>query len=141
MPEMRLPDPFDGRPITKTSVSLRNAGDGLSKALAADAMVLHIGDELTVAMKVVVKGVGIDPLDDDNPATGPLGLSYVLKAGGRATILEDELVEAALEAQQKRNDAAAGKPQIEFPDAEAPPVLDADDDPSVPSPGMEPAPA
>lgn len=136
MPEMNLPEPFDGRAVVKTTVKIKNAGDGLSKAMAADAQTIHLGERLTVVLEVDCSGVDVRPLDKDD-LSGPVTVAYVLSATSKATIVDDKLVRAALDAQQKRNDEAAGKPQMDFPDAEAPAALAPDDDPSVPSPGMQ----
>lgn len=141
MPEMKLPEPYDGRPVVKTTVAIKKAGDGLSQAMATDAQTLHIGERLTVVLEVDVSSVKHAPLDKDD-LSGPLVLTYTLSATSRATIVDDRLVSAALEAQQKRNDEAAGRPQLDLDTADSiPAALADDDDPSVPSPGMEPAPA
>lgn len=123
-----LPDPYDGQPIVQVSPKVTNTGDGLSKSMTTDAVQLRLGDQLTVIMDVEVAGVDLRPVDKDDPA-GPLVAKYVLRAGGRATIVDadDDTVAAILDAQQKRNDEAAGKPQL--PLAEG-------DDPSRVSPGL-----
>jgi hypothetical protein len=136
MPDMKLPAPYDGQAVVKTTVKVRNAGDGLSQAMATDAQTLHMGEKLTVVLEVDVTGVDVRPLDKDD-LKGPLVVAYVLSATSRATIIEDSLVAAALEAQQKRNDAAAGKPQLDLDSADGIPAeLDPDDDVNVTSPGL-----
>jgi hypothetical protein len=97
--------------------------------MTTDAVQLRLGDQLTVIMDVEVAGVDLRPLDKDDPA-GPLVAQYVLRAGGRATIVDadDGTVAAILDAQQKRNDDAAGKPQL--------PYDSSTDDPNRVSPGL-----
>ena len=140
MPEMTLPDPYDGLPIVKVAAALKGAGDGLSKALATGAMKLHHGDRLIAILDVEVSETSIKPLDKEEPR-GPQQAKYTLVADGRATFVDEALradVNQLLDAQAKANDAAAGRPQLplEGPDA-IPAALDPADDPERPSPGME----
>lgn len=123
-----LPDPYDGQPIVQVSPKVTNTGDGLSKSMTTDAVRLPLGGKATVIMDVEIAGVDLRPVDKDNPS-GPLVAKYVLRAEGTATIVDrdNQGVRSMLDAQQKRNDEAAGKPQL--PLAEG-------DDPSRVSPGL-----
>jgi hypothetical protein len=135
MPEMHLPEPYDGSPVVKTVVKVTKTGDGLSKAVAAQPMTLHHGDEVDVVIRCTVASTTLKPLDPDADPRGPQVAAYDLQGGGKATILDvgDNAIAALYEAQEKRNDEAAGKPQL---------PLAPGDDPSVPSPGVltQPAP-
>lgn len=137
MPEPRLPDPFDGRPITKVTTSIKGAGDGLSKALATDAMTLHHGDKLTAVLDVVCVATKVSPLDAETPE-GPQQVQYELKATGRATFVDSALqadVDNLLDAQERRNAEHRGTPAL--PDVGTIPTgLAPGDDGSAPSPSL-----
>jgi hypothetical protein len=130
MPEMKLPAPYDGLPVVKTVVKIRKVGDGLSKAASTDPMTLHHGDEVDVIVRCVVASTTLKPLDDESPR-GPQVACYDLEGTGKATIVDigDQAITALLDAQQKRNDEAAGRPQL---------PLSPDDDTSVPSEAIDP---
>jgi hypothetical protein len=119
MPERRLPDPFDGQPIVKTTVALRDVGDGLSEAVATDAQVLHSGETVTVVIEARVDHFVIKPLDKDDPG-GPLVLGYVLKGTDRATITgaQEQVLAQLLDAQQQRNEQARGIERMVASDGE-----------------------
>jgi hypothetical protein len=143
MPEPKLPGPFDGRPIVKVTTALRGAGDGLSKAMATDAMRIHHGERLTALVDVVCLGTHIKPLDNEDPS-GPQQAVYQLVATGRATFVGPELapdVAKLLDAQEQRNDEARGRPQLPMDTSQAPAALAEGDDPSVPSPALGAPPA
>lgn len=140
-----LPDPYDGQPIVKVTTQVTNAGDGLSKAMATDALRLHMGEPVTLLLDAEVAGVNVRPLDKEDPK-GPLVATYVLRASGRATFVDptDGTVQAMLDAQQKRNDEAAGRQQLPYDSATDDPArpsaalaapADGDDWDGEPSPG------
>jgi hypothetical protein len=138
MPDPKsLPAPFDGQPVVKAGVKVRNAGDGLSKALTTDPQTLHLGERVVVLIETEVTGADIRPLDKEAPR-GPVTVSYVLTATSRATIIEDDSIEDLLAAQHRRNEEAAGVLHLDL-DGDGPdpvPDLAPDDDLEVPSPGI-----
>lgn len=86
---------FEGRKVTKTTISVRNAGDGLSKAMEVDPQLLHQGDTVYVVMECKVGPVEFDVVkNSDTDATR----KHVLRAGA-ATIVDAKLVQHAVEAQ------------------------------------------
>lgn len=101
--------PFDGRAVLGTGVSIRNAGDGLSKAMKVDPKELHHGQEVTIAVRCVVDKVRFDPVED----TEGLLRVHVLKAGS-ATLVDDKLVSDAIEAMERKIEEAAGVERLPF---------------------------
>lgn len=57
-------DDFEGRRITKTTIALTNAGDGLSQAMKIDPQALHQGDTVYVLIEAEVGKITFDPYDD-----------------------------------------------------------------------------
>lgn len=124
---------FDGRPVTRTSIKVTNAGDGLSEALEVDPKEFHLDDEVFVVLRTRVSKVEHRALDDD--ADGPIERAHVLKAGA-ATIVDKDLVASQIAVQidriRKAREAAQGVMPI-------PPANGSDDDPwagEQPSSGM-----
>lgn len=56
---------FEGKKVVGTTIALRRAGDGLSKALGIEPRILHQGDRIQVLLDVVVGPVGFIPVPDD----------------------------------------------------------------------------
>lgn len=110
---------FEGDDVIGTRVAVTNAGDGLSKALAIDAVELRIGATVFIVIEAKVGKVGFEPIKD----TDSLVRIQTLKAG-TATLVERELVEGVLAAQRKRIDDANGVQSLDF----APDDDDGDDD-------------
>jgi len=94
---------FEGREVASIAIIVRNTGDGLSEAVAVDPVELHVGDEVTVALRCVVEKIRFDPIKD----TDALRRVQILKAGN-ATFLENEAVDEALEDQLRRIETARG---------------------------------
>ena len=94
---------FEGRDVHSATVSITNAGDGLSKAMKVDATELHHEQTVHVVLECVVAKVRFDNVPD----TDGLQRVHVLKAG-RATLVDGDMVQAALDAQQARIDEALG---------------------------------
>lgn len=94
---------FEGRKITKTTIAVTNAGDGLSQALKIDPILLHQGDKVYVVLEAVVGKVTFDPYDD-----GVAARVQTLKAGV-ATIMDSDVVKRAIDEQRVKNERAAEK--------------------------------
>lgn len=58
---------FEGKPVVATGIEIPNAAGGLNKALALDPAHFEQGEELTVALRVIVEKVRHDPADKDVP--------------------------------------------------------------------------
>lgn len=99
---------FEGRKVIKTTISVRNAGDGLSQAMEVDPQLLHQGDTVYVVMECAVGPVSFDPVKDSD---SDCLRKHVLRAGA-ATIVDADLVKQAVEAQTEKiiasREAAAG---------------------------------
>lgn len=102
MPTPKL-TPFDGREVLNTTVAIRNAGDGLSKAMEIDPIELHHGDSVYVVLECEVEKLRFDPIKD----TQALSRVHMLKAGV-ATLVDEALVADALDAQRRAIEEAAG---------------------------------
>ncbi len=76
-------------------------------------MELHVGDEVTVAMRCVVEKIRFDPIKD----TESLRRVQILKAG-EATFLESDAVASALDEQLQRIEAARGVQRLPLGDDE-----------------------
>lgn len=85
---------FEGRQVTKTTISVRNAGDGLSQAMKVAPQLLHQSATVYVVMECVVGPVQFDQIKDSE---GECERKHVLRAGA-ATIVDADLVKAAVEA-------------------------------------------
>lgn len=94
---------FEGRDVHSSTVQVTKAGDGLSKAMKVDPIELHHEQTVHVVLECVVGKVRFDPITD----TDGLQRVHVLVAG-RATLIDGEVVQAALDAQQERIDEAMG---------------------------------
>lgn len=95
--------PFEGRDVLATRVAITRAGDGLSKAMEVDPDELVLGDVVTVVLECTVDRVRFEPIKD----VDALVRVHTLRAG-TATIVGRELVADALDAQQRRLEAANG---------------------------------
>lgn len=88
---------YRGRDIIRTSIIIRNTGDGLSESMAIAPTVLEEGDEVYVLMKCEV-------IDHHHPlikGTDCIELKQVLKAG-TATIVDADYAEEKIAAQEAR---------------------------------------
>jgi len=99
---------YRGRDIIRTSLTIRNTGDGLSEAMAIDPQVLEEGDEVYVLLQCEV-------VDHQHPlikGTDCIELKQILRAG-TATIVDADFAEAKIEAQaariQRAKDDAQGQ--------------------------------
>lgn len=107
---------FEERQITKTTIAIRNAGDGLSQAMAIDPKLLHQGDTVFVVMECKVGPVSFDPIKDSETECVR---KHVLRAGA-ATIVDAALVEKAVTEQTARileaREKEAGIQQLPTPE-------------------------
>lgn len=106
---MTVLSPFDDREVTKATIAVTNAGDGLRKALAVSPAEYHHGDTVHVVLRCVVSKV---TFVEDND-TGDLTRVQTLKAG-TSTIVDGKLVAKVLDAQQKAIDAAKGQGSLDL---------------------------
>lgn len=126
--------PFESRDVASIAIIVRNTGDGLSEAVAVDPVELHVGDEVTVAMRCTVEKIRFDPIKD----TDSLRRVQILKAG-EATFLESETVNSALDEQLQRIEASKGVQRLPLGDDDD--EDDEDDGDGSFDPSAYPAPA
>lgn len=95
--------PFDGRDVLSAGVEIRNAAGGLNEAMNVDPAEYHKDEEIVVAIRCTVRDIDFRPIKD----TDGWRRVHVLHAT-EATIIDDEIVDDALDAQAKRIEEAAG---------------------------------
>lgn len=98
---------FEGVAVNAVGVEVRNAAGGLNDAMKVDPAAWHIGEEITLVLRCSVTKVRHDPLKD---ADG-LRRVHILDAS-EATVIDDELVAEALDAQAIRIEQALGIHQL-----------------------------
>lgn len=98
---------FEGRLITKTTIALTNAGDGLSQALKIDPKALHQGEKVYVLIEATVGKITFDPYDDGVCARVQTLRSEV------ATLVDESFAESTIAEQKVKikaaKDAEAGQ--------------------------------
>lgn len=102
---------FDEQDVIGTGIKITNAGDGLSKALAVDPVILHHHDKVYVVLETEVSNVAFAPVKD---VAGVVRM-HTLKAG-TATIVSHEVVADVLMEQERRLEEAAGVTRLDFTD-------------------------
>lgn len=114
----KLPD-YAGRPVVRTTISIRNAGDGLSEGLGIDPQVLPLGDKVYVVLECTVHAHDHDRLMDKGNDTGMLVLDQVLKAG-TGTLIDADVVKQAIADQaeviQRAKEKAQGLERLPYPE-------------------------
>lgn len=94
--------PFDGHAVVRATLSIANAGDGLSDALAIEPEEFHHGQRVVVVIDGVIDLISHRPVKD---APNLLTREHRLKAG-TSTIVAPELVAEVLEQQAAKIAAA-----------------------------------
>lgn len=92
---------LDGIPVAGTTIAIRNAGDGLSKAMKVDPKILHHRETVFVVLECEVIDVQFPEIKDANE----IMRKHVLRAGV-ATIIDRSSVIAAIDAQRDKIQAA-----------------------------------
>ena len=102
---------FDGRSVVRTTISVTNAGDGLSKALSIDPQEFHHGDVVYVVLECEVSKVTHVPIDKETPDV--LIRQHTLRAG-TGTIVDGGIVADYIDAQAAEISAAERHARGEF---------------------------
>jgi hypothetical protein len=95
---------FEGSPIIESSIAIVGAGDGLSKALEVDPVLIGLGDRKFVVLETHASQVKFKAHKD---AANMLVKTIVLSADV-ATIVDEDLVRDVLDAQITLQEEAAG---------------------------------
>lgn len=103
--------PYQGREVLSAGVKIRNAGDGLSKALNVDPVEYPIDTTIHVVLECEVAKHTYEEIKD----TDGLSLIHDLKAG-RATIVDVSVVEDFLDEQERRIEEATPQAALSFED-------------------------
>lgn len=105
---------YKGRDVLRTTIAIRNAGDGLSEAMAIDPEELPIGSTVYVVLECEVDKHTHAPIKE---APDCLTLKQVLKAG-TATLVDASLVSQMLDEQADKitraKEAAAGVSRLPY---------------------------
>lgn len=92
---------FEGKPVRRSTISITNAGDGLSEAMKVEPVEHHQGDRVYVVLECEVAKVGFAPIDKDDPA-GDQARVHTFRAG-TATIVDADLVATVIAEQREKN--------------------------------------
>lgn len=93
---------FEGRDVIATPIVIRKAGDGLSKSLDLDPVIIHQGDDLYVVLKLHCDGIKFKANKDrDDMLDRVADCSAVL-----CTVVEEKSVAKALAAQARKFEQA-----------------------------------
>lgn len=89
---------YKGRDVVRTTIAIRNAGDGLSDAMAIEPDVLEQGSTVYVVLECTVGAHDYVPLKDKGTDLGVNELKQVLNAG-TATLIDAKVVRSMIEEQ------------------------------------------
>lgn len=83
---------YEGKPIRKMAIEVRNTSGGLNAAIKVDPQVIHAGERRFVVYEVVFDKFRFDPMDDgDAWCLVPIG------SAGTAAFLDEATVRDAIE--------------------------------------------
>lgn len=100
---------FEGNEVIASKVAIKNAGDGLSKALAVEPVELPMFDEVFIVIRCAVGQVHFKPVTDTKSLVRTQDL-----IAGTATLIDKSLVIDLLQAQQDKIDEMEGKTKLDF---------------------------
>lgn len=106
--------PFEDHDVVGATISITNAGDGLSEAMKIEPREFEHNETVYVVLETTVSKVRFDPSKDD---AEDLIRVHVLKAG-LATIVDQSAVQGALSAQRKKIEEAEGVSRLPGMDEE-----------------------
>lgn len=104
---------FEGRQILGVGIEIPSAAGGFREALVVDPVLLHTGETVFVVIETRVGKVRFDPIADVEGYRRVHVLETVA-----STIVDREIVEKQLEAQQARIDEVKGLQRLNFDDGE-----------------------
>lgn len=105
--------PFEGIAVLSSGVVMPGASGGLNKALVVDDLELHKGEEVTIAVQCKVKELRFPPVKD----TDGVQRVHVLTVEN-AAVIDRDTVDAALDAQREKVEAAAGIQRLPYGDGD-----------------------
>lgn len=101
---------FEGLPVRQVGIEIPGAAGGLREAMKIDPAEFHHGDRVYVVLACDVQKVRFDPIDRVEP-DGDQRRVHVFGVD-TATIVEEELVRAHLDAQRERIDKANAQARL-----------------------------
>ena len=108
---------FEGREVMRSTIAIRNAGDGLSEAMKFEPIELHQGQRVYVVLECDVSEVSFPQIKD----TDALSRKHVLRAGA-ATLVDGAIVLEHITAQRDRiqrlREKAQGIERLDFDGAD-----------------------
>lgn len=111
---------YDGRPVTRTSLALRNTGHGFEQTMKTEPLVIPAGSRRFVVMDVVIDKHRHD-LDTDRNEFELVHMA----AAETVAFIDEEIVREAIDKQKAKNDALKGRTQLETPDGVGMDVIEA----------------
>lgn len=111
--------PFEGHEVVGTTISITNAGDGLSEAMKVDPVEWEHGEKVFVLLETEVAKVRFDPSKDNGEN---LVRVHVLKAG-TATVMDSTKARPMIAAQVKKIQEAEGISALPGVDEDEPPEV------------------
>lgn len=100
---------IEGNEVIASKVAIKNAGDGLSKALAVEPVELPMFEEVFIVLRCAVGALHFAPVKDTRSLIRTQDL-----IAGTATLVDKSLVIDLLQAQQEKIDEAEGKAALDF---------------------------
>lgn len=104
---------FEGRNVTKTTVAVRNTGDGLSEAMSVAPQELVVGQKVFVLMECEVTGIQHERIKAGKDYTSDLERKARLLAG-TATLVEADFAKEKLDEQRLLIEQAQGIERLDF---------------------------
>lgn len=102
MPDHNVLGSFDDRDVIATKLIITNTGDGLSASMKLDPALLHLGQEVTFAVRGIVGKVRFEPVGDkDGDPDSQVVRVQIVKAGA-VKIISSDLVDTELAEHVKR---------------------------------------
>lgn len=104
----------DGKEIVGCSIAVRNAGDGLSKALQVEPRIIKDGSKVYILMEGTVHGIDYKDVPNDESKTMRV---HVVKAG-TATLVDKEFATELLDKQAEAIEKFQGINRLNFADTD-----------------------
>lgn len=94
-------EPFEGCPVIGSAIEIPNAAGGFQEAMKFEPVELHVGDEVFVVLRCVVKKVRFQPPNKAGEGSEDLVRVHVLSAD-EAAMVDGDLVKVHLAQQAAR---------------------------------------
>lgn len=106
----------DGKEIIGCAIAVRQAGDGLSKAMQVEPQIIKDGTRVFIVMEGTVHGIDYKDVPNNDRATMRV---HVVKAG-TATLVDEEFAREVLDKQAAKIEEYQGINRLDFTDGDPP---------------------